>query len=154
MIEFFVPGIPQPGGSKKAFINRKTGRPIITEDNKKSKDWKALVALFSVDKISEPLKGPIRVSFCFFLPRPRAHYGSGNNSHRIKDSSPRYPIVRPDCTKLIRSTEDALKGIAWFDDSQIVIQTAQKQYGNPGCHIRIWELNGPQSKFPLLKECL
>jgi Holliday junction resolvase RusA-like endonuclease len=49
--------------------------------------------------------------------------------------------VAPDTTKLVRSTEDALKGICWRDDSQVVYQVASKEYaargGIPGADIKI-----------------
>ena len=37
-ITFFVSGKPQTAGSKRVFLNRKTGRPIMTDDNKRGKD--------------------------------------------------------------------------------------------------------------------
>lgn len=38
--------------------------------------------------------------------------------------------VKPDATKLWRSTEDALTGIAWRDDAQISVQVVEKRYGS------------------------
>jgi len=124
MIHFWVPGVPQPGGSKRAFVNRKTGRPIITEDNTRSKDWRTAVAFMAAEVIKEPLTGPLSVRFEFLLLRPRGHYGKRG----VRSSAPEYPAVRPDVSKLVRPTEDALKGIAWHDDSQIVSQEASKRY--------------------------
>lgn len=88
-----------------------------------------------------PLSGPLVVSFEFVIARPRGHYGTGRNSHRVRPSAPAYPAVKPDTTKLIRSTEDALKGICWNDDSQIVRQYASKSYGSsPGVRITVTPL--------------
>lgn len=44
-VAFTVLGKPQPAGSKRAFVNPKNGRAIVTEDNKKSKPWKQQVAV-------------------------------------------------------------------------------------------------------------
>ena len=131
-VTFWVPGIPKPGGSKRGFVNRKTGRVIITEDCKASKDWRISVAFAAARAIPRLFPGPLRVTFTFFLPRPHGHYGAGARAFFLRASAPDYPAVRPDITKLIRSTEDALKGIAWQDDSQIVQQVASKQYGVHG----------------------
>jgi Holliday junction resolvase RusA-like endonuclease len=138
VITFFVPGLPQPGGSKRAFINPKTGRPIITEDNPKSKDWRASVAQAAAAAIKAPLSGPLEVIFEFYLPRPANHTGKKG----LRKTAPMYPVTRPDVLKLSRSTEDALKGIAFVDDSQIVMETLTKQYGQKiGCGITINELD-------------
>lgn len=140
-IQFFVPGIPKPGGSKRAFINRKTGRPVITEDCKGSKDWRTAVAFAADQAFQQPCGlffGPVSVRFDFLFLRPRGHFGSGRNAGSVKESAPDYPAVRPDVTKLIRSTEDALKGIAWIDDAQVVTQFACKRYaGRSGALITI-----------------
>ena len=39
--------------------------------------------------------------------------------------------MRPDLSKLIRATEDALTGIIYADDAQIVDIHAKKEYGLP-----------------------
>jgi Holliday junction resolvase RusA-like endonuclease len=131
-IQFFVPGIPKPGGSKRAFINRKTGRPIITEDCKSSRDWRTAVAFAANEQFEYPFAGPLSVHFDFLFLRPRGHFGTGRSAEYLKKSAPIYPAVRPDTTKLIRSTEDALKGIAWKDDAQVVTQSACKRYAQRG----------------------
>jgi Holliday junction resolvase RusA-like endonuclease len=148
-IRFFVPGIPRPGGSKRAFYKAKIKRVVITEDNKHTKDWRNSVAWAAAEAIKTPICGPLEVSFAFCLPRPKGHYGSKG----LKPSAPKYPTVKPDTTKLIRSTEDAMKGIAWNDDSQIVHQVANKTYGDKaGCWITIRELEGKSESFSLWKD--
>ena len=134
-ITFFVPGIPRPGGSKRGFFNAKLKRVIITEDNKRSKDWRASVAQAASEAVEQALDGPLRARFEFVMPRPRGHYGKRGT---LKSNAPLYHHIRPDATKLVRSTEDALKGIIWRDDSQIVTQHATKRYGEqPGALITV-----------------
>jgi crossover junction endodeoxyribonuclease RusA len=139
-IVFFVPGIPAPGGSKKAFVV--AGRARIVEDSKRNADWRASVALTGSRAITEPLAGPLSVDFEFVMPRPRSHFGSGKNAERLKPSAPHWHTVKPDRTKLMRSTEDALTAIAWRDDTQIVHGVTTKTYGDrPGCYITIRRLD-------------
>ena len=135
MIDFWVPGIPQPGGSKKGFYNPKLGFTKIVDTNEaKVKPWRATVSQAAIDSGAALLDGPLRVRFDFVFPRPKGHFGKRG----LKVNAPPFHSVRPDATKLIRSTEDALKGILWRDDSQIVTQAATKRYGEQaGCRIRV-----------------
>lgn len=141
-IEFYVHGIPQPGGSKRAFQHKHTKRIIITEDNVKSKPWRDSVISAARDAYKGPaLRGPLGVRIVFHFTRPKSHYGTGKKSNVLKDSAPYTHIVKPDATKLMRSTEDALKGILWVDDSQIAQQEIFKMYADSaGAHIRVVEL--------------
>lgn len=140
--KFFIPGIPQPGGSKKGFAIADKNRPgkyraILTEDNRKSKPWRQAVAWAAMEifRMGEPLDGPLEVEFKFYMPRPKSHFGKNGIRPALRFKR---PIVKPDVTKLIRSTEDALKGIAWCDDSLIVSQSGKKFYsGRPGALITI-----------------
>ena len=148
-ITIIVPGTPQPGGSKRAFayqvkgaINHKTGGPLyrasVTEDNVKSSDWRATVRHMASIQCRQPLQGPLAVSFFFRVARPRGHF---NAKGMVTPGKPAFPDVRPDTTKLMRSTEDALKGIVWADDCQVVKQYACKDYGMPtGCVITVRRL--------------
>lgn len=142
MVAFFVPGIPQPGGSKRGFVNPKTKRVIITEDAKRNKPWRASVQAFALEACAGgPLSGPLCLRVTFVLPRPKCHFGSGRNAAVVRDSAPVYPAKKPDTTKLLRSTEDALTGIVWHDDAQVVEQHVLKIYGDrPGAHIEVSRL--------------
>jgi Holliday junction resolvase RusA-like endonuclease len=140
MIEFFVPGKAQPGGSKKAFYKKKLNRVIVTDDNSKASGWKQDVKFFASKAfIGEPLLGPLSVVCCFHVARPQYHYGSGKNKGVLKDAyKDAYPTSKPDATKLFRSTEDALTGVIWKDDAQVVEQIITKRYSEtPGAHISI-----------------
>jgi Holliday junction resolvase RusA-like endonuclease len=139
-IDLFIPGIPKPAGSKRGFYNPKLKRVIITDDNRKSKDWITVVAQVAAEHHDgQPvLEGPLAARFDFFFPRPKGHYGSGRNSSVLKPSAPPFPDVKPDATKILRATEDALKGILWRDDAQVVTQMVTKRYGpQSGCRIRV-----------------
>ena len=59
----------------------------------------------------------------------------------LRRGAPLYHTVRPDVLKLSRSTEDALTGICWQDDSANCVLTASKLYSDrPGCQITITQL--------------
>lgn len=134
-LEFTVLGRPQPGGSKKVVRagGRPDGRPLVVDDAKRSKPWRALVASAAQDALDgrAQLHGPLMLEIDFYVARPAGHYGSGRNRDQVRPGAPRLPAVRPDVTKLIRAVEDALTGLVWRDDAQIVIQLARKRYGTP-----------------------
>lgn len=137
-VEFRVPGIPRPGGSKRAFIikgkNGAKPRAIVTEACKTSKDWRASVKLAATEAMEgkERLIGPLLLRVWFMIDRPRAHYVAGKRDRGLKKNAPDYPTTKPDSTKLLRSTEDAMTGIVWYDDAQIVTQTVRKRYAGSG----------------------
>jgi Holliday junction resolvase RusA-like endonuclease len=140
LITFFVPGLPAPGGSKRAFVVN--GRAVVTDDCKRSKPWRVTVAAVAQEfHTGCPLDGPLALELVFVLPRPKGHFGAGRNAAKVKPSAPPYPAVKPDTTKLVRSTEDALTGICWRDDTQIVEQAARKVYGDrPGVLVSVWRM--------------
>jgi Holliday junction resolvase RusA-like endonuclease len=139
-IQFFVAGIPQPGGSKRGFFSPKLKRVIITDANSKAKDWKTSVAQTASEVVKDTgiLTGPLKVRMDFVFPRPKGHYRTGKHKGEVRDSAPQYPAVRPDAGKVARSSEDSLTGILWQDDAQIVTEILTKRYGPiPGCTITV-----------------
>lgn len=139
VVAFTVPGLPQPGGSKRAFPNRRTGRISVVDANPRAKPWQAVVAAAGVEAMAgrEPFTVPLIVSFGFYLPRPKGHYGTGRNAGVLRDSAPMSPAVKPDLLKLARAAEDALTGVCWRDDALIVAEHLAKKYALGGPHMRV-----------------
>lgn len=143
-IVFDVDGIPAPGGSKSAFRHRSTGRIVVVDaGGKRTKDWRSAVAAAGRAAMEgrEPLNPPLALTVLFRMPRPASHL---NSKGKLRRSSPIFPVARPDLTKLLRSTEDALTGIAYADDATIVEQWVAKLYAHPseksGARITVREL--------------
>lgn len=140
---FFVPGHPAPGGSKKFVgFSKATGRAILVDAaGQRNKDWRTTVQVFAQQAGVQPLDGPIALTVRFCMPRPKSHYGTGRKASHLKAAAPSFHTTKPDTTKLLRSTEDALAGIAWKDDAQVCVQTATKRYDTkPGAWITIQQL--------------
>jgi len=123
---FTVHGNAVQGGSKRIGRTRGSNRPIILDDNPKTKNWKQEVQILvgTLMRGRDPYEGPLTLEVTFYRPRPASHYGRRG----LKPSAPRYPTVKPDTTKLLRPFEDALTGIIWRDDSQVVDQHVKKRY--------------------------
>lgn len=143
-LTFFIPGIPAPGGSKRFVgLSKKTGRAILIDAaGQKNKNWRSICAdMASQAMVGRPvMDGPLKVSFEFHVPRPLGHF-SGKKGFPLRASAPKYPVTRPDVLKLSRSTEDALTGIVWRDDSQTFDLHAIKVFafdGKCGCIVTIY----------------
>lgn len=143
VISFFVPGIPAPGGSKSGFPIKKggqyTGRVAIVEaGGQKTKNWRASVVQIAFEEMKRknhhPLDGALRIFVDFYLPRPKYHF----NKSGLRRDAPEFHVIAPDATKLMRSTEDAMTGIVYRNDSQLSAQGITKRYGEtPGAMITV-----------------
>lgn len=119
MISFFVPGNPKPKGSFKAFKPRNSRFPIVTNDCSKTKPWQSLISIVAIQEIKdmELIMGPIEIELDFILKRPKSL--PKRVLHHTK---------KPDIDKLTRCVLDALKGIIYMDDSQVIMVSAGKRY--------------------------
>ena len=131
-IEIVVFGEAKPAGSKTAFQHPHTKQMIVTDASKGSRPWKNNVAQAAGQQYGgELLTDALVLEVDFYEVRPKSHYGTGRNAGIVKESAPMYPSKKPDATKLLRGTEDALTGIVYRDDSQVVEQHVRKLYGSP-----------------------
>jgi Holliday junction resolvase RusA-like endonuclease len=138
MRSFTVFGTAQPAGSKRR--GRFGG---VFEDNPKADGWKKHVAAVAgADYGHLPLlEGPLGLRITVYRVRPKGHFGTGRNAGQLKPSAPTHPTTKPDTTKLVRGIEDALTGVLWRDDAQVVEQHATKAYGEPArVQVQVWPL--------------
>lgn len=154
-IEFFVAGMPAPGGSKTAkLVMRKggvpvmkNGRPLITmrDAGKGNADWRSLVSFYARVEMGDepPFRGPYVLEVSFFMPRNKGHVGKAGN---VLGSAPVHHTVKCDALKLARSTEDAMTGIVYVDDAQCVRTVADKRWtlGQAGARIVVRELTAEE----------
>ncbi|HEX7098929.1 MAG TPA: RusA family crossover junction endodeoxyribonuclease [Acidimicrobiia bacterium] len=119
-VTFFVHGTPKPQGSKRAFVNKATGRAQVVESSKGVGDWRADVRAAAMAEWGEkpPTVRPVAVVVHFYLRRPKRH-------PKTKQT---YPTARPDVDKLLRAVLDALTGIVFKDDAQVITLTGTKEW--------------------------
>jgi Holliday junction resolvase RusA-like endonuclease len=129
-VEFVVVGKAQPAGSKRAFVVN--GHAVVTDANKNSKPWQAEVKAAAVEAMpsSDLLEGPLELVVLFYEPRPKGHYNSKGELN-AQGQRNLWPAKKPDVTKLVRGVEDAMTGVVYRDDAQIVHQFAAKHFGEP-----------------------
>ena len=78
-----------------------------------------------------PTRDAVRVYVSFVFASPNGHFGTGRNAGVLKSSAPTNKVTRPDVDKLLRAVLDAITGIVFMDDSQVVKAEASKVFG-PG----------------------
>lgn len=150
-LTFCVYGKPATQGSKRAIpatredpdgvrrpVMRENGLPIfnMVDDNPRLRSWRADVSSTAREQMDVefgrdfvPIKTAVMLSMVFYRPRPKGHYGTGRNADKLKDSAPAYPTTKPDTLKLARAIEDALSGVVYHDDAQIVSHSIEKRWG-------------------------
>ena len=98
----------------------------MVESCKNVKPWRYLVQQAAVATNHPTITGPISLSVVFLFPRPKAHYSAKGT---LKPTAPTFHAVKPDGSKLLRSTEDALVDSGLIqDDSRICISSHTKRY--------------------------
>lgn len=151
MIDIQLVGRPVAQGSMSAFVvGKKDGpkRAVVAQGG--SRQSRNDLARYRGDLREEaqksmrdrpPLRGPVDIEITFLFERPKAHYGTGRNSEVVKDSAPRHKTSAPDLDKLVRSVLDALTGVVFEDDAQIVrLITAKSYYKKAGTRVRAWPM--------------
>ncbi len=137
MISFCVLGIAQTKGSTKAFMRPGMRYPVITNDNTKNKAWADGVKLAAQAHapIGGPWHGPVALTLLFSLVRPKSL------SKKV-----RHHVKKPDLDKLARSIKDSLKGVIYYDDSQVMRLTCMKVYEDllnpPGVNVMAEQFEG------------
>jgi Holliday junction resolvase RusA-like endonuclease len=157
-----VHGIPGPQGSKKPLGTRRTKNGGITtvmvESSAKVKPWRQDVTAAALEAIAgipdwKPLDGPLVASVVFTMrhqPTSKPAWWPAGLPWSRKLTW--RPASTPDLSKLLRSTEDALTGVAWKDDARVVeyVRLAKYYVGHPatdvlphgpGAVIRVWPLD-------------
>ena len=100
------------------------GRPRFgkgrTYTPKKTKDFEGLIKSMAREQYKNgPMKGPLSVIVVFTI-------------KRSKSVKREYPTVKPDVDNFLKASLDALNGIAYDDDAQIIEVNASKKYGPVG----------------------
>ena len=151
-LTFAVAGLPMPQGSKSAtvvgqrvpwgrgvaVVNPRVVLTDLSDMSKKTrgknglKRWREHVAGRALVARRKQRIGvftaAVNLRAEFVLPRGESHF---TKSGALTKSAPLFPR-RPDLSKLLRAIEDAMTGVVYTDDSQIVLATVSKRYAMRG----------------------
>jgi len=146
-LAFTITGEPKGQPRPRAFA-RKMGSIHVARfyDSDVADEWKRAVQIVVLDASivhKWPLTlGPVAISMCFSLPRPKSHFGAKG----LKPSAPVHHSGKPDADNLAKLVMDQItkSGRIWRDDSQVVSLRVEKLWasGNEsGCSVLIAEEN-------------
>jgi len=135
-LEWFAPGIPRPKGSKQMFLGKnKAGHSygVMREDSRGMGAWREVVAWSAkaaMVEIHHPGwsdREPVALSLEFIFKRTK------------HPPANQYPPI--DLDKLLRTVFDALTGVIYADDKQVMYVEMTKRYAltpdeGPGVHIK------------------
>lgn len=117
-IKIFVPGLPVPKDRPRVVRNPKTGR-ITTFTPQRTRHWESYLRMYVKSALNDreglPLRGPLAVTLVFTFKRPK------------KPSRP-YPVKCGDVENLSKAVCDALNGVLYDDDTQIVSLELHKRF--------------------------
>ena len=122
---FTVLGKPAPQGSK-----RHVGKGVMVESSKRCKPWRQDVRHTAIDLLPggwyARMEDAMLLSVTFVFARPKNHFRTNGE---LKPSAPKHCTGRiGDVSKLIRAVEDAMTGIVYNDDAQIINLIATRRY--------------------------
>ena len=124
-VSITVYGNAVPKGRPRVAVRGKY--PVIYTPTK-TRDWENLIKLAAAGKVKTLMTGPIELAVDFYLPRPKSL------PKKVK-----HHIKRPDLDNLTKAVMDALNGVVWKDDSQVVEKHAYKYYdiGRPRVEVKV-----------------
>lgn len=138
-IDFTVRGAPTAQGSVRAYV--RGNRAVVVGVTGSLAAWRHAIATEARTAMgSTPIiAGPVVVSAWFTMARPPSHL---RRDGTVRPAASSYP--RLDVDKLARAVLDALTGVVFGDDSQVIVLHAHKtwdddQRGWQGAEIRIRE---------------
>lgn len=128
-----VPG--QPRGKQRPRMTRQ-GHAYTPHQTVVAEAW---VRSCTVDQVGQlALDCPLAVDLTVVVPVPRSWSKKRQEAARTGDTK---PTGKPDLDNIAKLHLDALNGILWLDDAQVVDLRVRKVYGEaPGVVIRLWKV--------------
>lgn len=132
-----LPGEPLAKGRPRFGANKNVYTPKRTVNYERDLGWQGKAAMAGKPKFT----GTLRVSVMAFFKIPKRTSKAVSAAMRCREIR---PGKKPDCDNILKML-DALNGIVWIDDSQIVDQRIQKFYSDiPELVVEVSEIGPPQ----------
>lgn len=128
-MQFIVEGKPQGKARARTFYNDRAGKMCsMTPEQTKSYEelirwkYKAAGGQYMGEKV-------LQVDIKAFYPIPKA-FSKAKKVEALERQI--RPTTKPDCDNIIKVVLDALNGVAYYDDKQVVCVSCNKYYGEMG----------------------
>ncbi|WP_019420160.1 RusA family crossover junction endodeoxyribonuclease [Paenibacillus sp. OSY-SE] len=137
MIQFTVYGEPVAQGRPRA---TQMGGFIRMYDPAKSRDYKDYVRLAAGENAPEALlEGPLGMVLHVYRTIPKSF---SKKKASAAEAGEIRPTSKPDADNYLKGVKDALKGVIWRDDSQVVEVLVTKRYSaRPRIEVKIKDLS-------------
>jgi len=135
---FVVPGPPRPWKAPDVFRGETKDGRKFTRGVKpaRTRTYQSRVALFASQACGDPIQGPVTFRMAIYLPRPKT---LAKDLKAWRKHTGRVPCPKKvvDLGNVEKAVEDAIQGIAYVNDSQIVEKHTSKWYHEVGGAPRI-----------------
>lgn len=128
-VRFVVPGKPVGKGRPRA---AKRGAHITLYTPKTTATYESTVALAASHAMAgrPPITGPAEVLMTLVLPVPKS-WSKRKQADALAGQL--MPTTKPDMDNVVKAVFDAVNGIVWTDDVQVVGLRVRKTYGATPC---------------------
>ena len=136
-VSFIVPG--QPQGKGRPRVGKVAGH-VRMFTPPKTESYEALIALFAHQAMQgRPLiVGPVRVTLRLVCGIPASW---SKKKRQQAEQGVIWPTTKPDVDNVLKAVCDAINGVVWVDDVQVVQLTAGKIYGaSPGVQVAVSQI--------------
>lgn len=134
---FEVPGEPVAKARARVFFNKRANR-VMSMTPTKTATYEQFIKLVAADHFPAPIPGPLVMTVRVYRSIPKSL------SRKLIEQAEAgiiRPTTRPDSDNYLKGCLDALNGIAFRDDSQVVSVHVHKFYsGVPRTEIEVEEL--------------
>ena len=130
LADFSVPGVVKSERKRQRFIPGK-GRVGKRTDEPDRADFKARVSLCAKQAMPTPYAGPVRLTILVSRPQPASYPKKPTKSKPW----PWADMTKPDADNYAKIMQDALNGILFVDDAQIVDLRVCKLFGEHGVRV-------------------
>lgn len=140
MLKFDIPGVPVGKGRPRA---AKRGKHIQLYTPEKTATYEGVIALTARQAMAGGLllEGPVATVMEIRLPIPQSW---PKRKQAAALAGTEYPTKKPDADNVIKAIFDALNGVVWHDDTQVVDIVVRKRYAAvPGVAVEIVRITEP-----------
>ena len=134
---FIVPGEPIAKARARVFFNKRAGR-VMSMTPTKTASYENYIKLIAADHFQGPILGPVVMNISVFRAIPKS---MSKKLLAEAEAGNVRPATRPDTDNYLKTCLDALNGVAFRDDSQVVSVHVHKFYSSiPRTEIEVEEL--------------
>lgn len=123
-VNFIVPGIPVAKGRARSFIRAGHVAHYTPEPTARYENLVRLEAKRAMGSW-EPMQGAVELVLRLYMPIP-ASWSKKKRKEAVEGTL--RPTTKPDCSNVLKAIEDAMNGVVFADDKQVVEVTITKLY--------------------------